>query len=77
MTLLELSAGYLASEQLLRARIRELEARARAQEDREAGRTLEARAEALRPLLREMRELAALTARYYERGFFHNGKYTL
>ena len=31
----------------------------------------------LTPMLTEMNELAELTARYYERGYYRNAKYTL
>ena len=77
MTLLELSADYRQSADLLRGRIAELRAAAKAQEDPDLARRLRLRAEGLVPLLREMRELAVLTARYYDRSYHNHDKYTL
>ena len=77
MTLLEMSAGYAESADLLRRRIAELCAEERAEEDAERARKLRLRADALRPILREMRELAVLTARYYDRSYHNHEKYTL
>ena len=77
MTLLEMSVGYAESADALRRRMAELRAAERAETDpAEAGR-LRRRAEALRPLLREMRELAVLTARYYDRSYHKHERYTL
>jgi len=68
MTLIELSALYTDSAAAIRARIRLLEGElARRPTDPEALRALRARIEALTPLLREMREMAFLTAHYYDR----------
>lgn len=77
MTLIEISVSYQASADVLRARIRELRAAARMQTDAEAARQLTARIAALEPLLRESRELAALTRHYYDRGYHRNEHYTL
>lgn len=78
MTLLELSAVYLESAQALRLRIHELEQRKkRCREDSEAVRKLNRRIAELDPLLREARELAVLTAHYYDRGYHKNEKYTI
>ena len=77
MTLLEMSVYYADSAALIRARIAELRAAERIASDPDAARRLRARAESLRPLLREIRELAVLTARYYDRSYRKHEKYTL
>lgn len=77
MTLLELSVSYRASAAALHGRIAELRAAARAETDPEAARLLQRRMGELLPLWREMRELAQLTAHYYERGYYRNERYTL
>lgn len=75
MTLYELSASYRDSAAKIRLRIQEL--RAEEISNADEARALQARAAALEPLLREMRELAALTEHYYERGYDRNGKYRI
>lgn len=77
MTLRELSTGYRDSERAIRQRIRELETAARAEPDPDRARALRLREAALTPMLREMRELARHTARYYDRRVARNGKYTI
>lgn len=77
MTLLEMSVFYADSAALLRTRMAELRAAERAAADPETARRLRLRAEALRPLLRESRELAVLTARYYDRSYHKHEQYTL
>ena len=77
MTLLEMSALYAESADRIRTRIVQLLAAARAEMDPEAARRLRQRAEELQPLLRETRELAVLTARYYDRSYHKHEKYTL
>lgn len=77
MTLLEMSVFYADSASLIRARIAELRAAEQAETDPSSARRLRLRADALRPLLREMRELAVLTARYYDRSYHKHEKYTL
>lgn len=77
MTLLEMSALYAESADRIRTRIVQLRAAARAEMDPEAARRLLLRAEELQPLLRETRELAVLTARYYDRSYHKHEKYTL
>lgn len=77
MTLLEMSVYYADSAALIRTRIAELRAAERAETDPDAARRLRLRIETLRPLLREMRELAVLTARYYDRSYHKHEKYTL
>ena len=77
MTLLEMSVYYADSAALIRTRIAELRMAERMAADPETARRLHVRVENLRPLLREMRELAILTARYYDRSYRKHEKYTL
>ncbi len=77
MTLLEMSAYYADSAALLRTRMAQLRVMEREAADPETARRLRLRIETLRPLLREMRELAVLTARYYDRSYHKHEQYTL
>ena len=75
MTLLEMSALYAESAAALRRRIGELrQAELKDEEDR---RLLRRRITELTPLLQETRELAALTAHYYDRSYHRHERYTL
>ena len=61
----------------LRDRIKMLElVRERSREDADRA-LLDDRIHMLTTMLREARELAVLTARYYERGYRRNAKYTI
>ena len=75
MTLRELSAQYEHSAQLLRVRISELRRRKKMTQDAQELVWLERRMAALAPMLRQMNELAELTAHYYERGYDRNEGY--
>ena len=77
MKLAELSAGYEYSAKLLRQRLRLLRQQLAKAEDREEIWHLKRRINELSPMLTQMNELAELTARYYERGYRRNAKYTL
>lgn len=77
MTLAEMSRDYEYAAQLLRQRLKELRALAAAEEDSERLWHLQRRIAELTPMLTQMNELAELTARYYERGYRRNAKYTL
>ena len=77
MTLAEMSRDYEYAAKLLRQRLKELRAQAAAEEDPEALWHLQRRIAELTPMLTQMNELAELTARYYERGYHRNAKYTL
>ena len=77
MTLLEMSASYRRSAEAIHGRIVELRTLERAQEDPEAAFRLHRRIDELTPLLREARELAVLTAHYYDRSYHKHEKYTL
>lgn len=67
MTLLEMSSAYQASAAAIHGRIVELRVLERAQEDPDESFRLRRRIDELTPLWREARELAALTAHYYDR----------
>lgn len=77
MTLAELSLCYEAAAVPLRLRLRELRQRLAAAEDPEEIWHLKRRIGELTPMLTQMNELAELTARYYERGYYRSEKYTL
>ena len=77
MTLFEMSLAYADSAARLRLRITELQTAARQEPDPEIARSLRRRVETLVPLLREMRELADLTAHYYDKRCRKHDKYIL
>ena len=77
MTLLDLSAEYQASADLLRNRLRALRRQLRQAEDPAVCFALQRRISLLTELLRQTNELTELTKRYYERGYWRNEKYTL
>jgi hypothetical protein len=77
MTLLEMSAVYADSAARLRLRITELQTAAKREADPKIVRSLNQRVEILIPLLREMRELADLTAHYYDKRCCKHDKYIL
>jgi hypothetical protein len=77
MTLLEMSKDYASSASLLRARLCQLRTQLRQTDDPEEIWHLKRRISELTPILTQMNELTELTARYYEKGYYRNGKYTL
>ena len=77
MTLAQMSADYKASAALLRSRLRWLRKQLAFATDPEEIWHLKRRIAELTPMLTQMNELAELTARYYERGYYRNEKYTL
>ncbi len=77
MTLLEMSITYLDSAAAIHGRIAELRAAVKRTEDPDTAFRLQCRIDALMPLWRENRELAALTAHYYDRSYHKHEKYTL
>lgn len=77
MTLEEISQGYRAAALPLRTRLHELRTALARETDPEAAWHLKRRIAELTPMLTQMNELAELTARYYERGYYRNEKYTL
>ena len=77
MTLAEMSRLYTESAAAIRQRIAELRRSAREQDSEEESRALRRRIAELTPLLQETRELAALTARYYDRSYHRHERYTI
>ena len=77
MTLLELSVEYRAHARALDFRICQLLAVLERTENEDQRLMLNERIHMLSTMLREARELAVLTERYYERGYRRNAKYTL
>ena len=77
MTLMELSREYEAAAVPLRARLKELRMLLAAAEDPEDIFHIKRRIGELTPMLTQMNELAELTAHYYDRGYWRNGKYTV
>ena len=67
MTLTEMSRGYQDSAEALGRRLQELRAARRRCRTRRERQVLDRRVADLVPLLRQCRELAALTQHYYER----------
>ena len=66
MTLLEMSVVYAEHAAVIRSRSVELRGLTRQETDPEAGQALKRRVAALLPLWQEARELARLTAHYYD-----------
>lgn len=77
MTLAELSREYQAHAAALQERILELRHRLGETEDDREQKMLEERIRVLTVMLREARELAVVTGRYYERGYRRNERYTI
>ena len=77
MTLCELSCCYQADAEAFGERIAELRKKAREGKKTGGCAALERRIAELRQLRRQSRELAELTKRYYERGYYRNEKYVL
>ncbi len=77
MTLRELSVEYRAHARLLDLRISQLNARLEECRDEGERCQLQERIHMLSTMLREARELAVLTERYYDRGYRRNARYTV
>jgi hypothetical protein len=77
MTLQEISKGYEEAAVPLRARLRELRQMLDKATDPEEIWHIKRRIHDLTPMLTQMNELAELTARYYERGYYRSEKYTV
>ena len=77
MTLAELSRDYEESARQLRLRICQLRKAIAQSDDPEEKWHLQRRIAELTPILNQMRELADLTAHYYDKGFWRKEKYTL
>jgi len=77
MTLRELSVEYRAHARELDLRICQLEYCLERTTDPDESIMLQERIRMLATMLREARELAVLTERYYDRGYRRNAKYTI
>ncbi len=77
MTLLEMSVVYRNSAEAIHGRIVELRSLEQVQTDPEEAFRVRRRIDELTPLWREARELAALTAHYYDRSYHRYERYTL
>lgn len=77
MTLREISQGYREAAVPLRARLSQLRKELEKAEDQEEIWHLKRRIAELTPMLTQVNELAELTERYYERGYYRNERYTL
>lgn len=77
MKLHELSEGYLQAAQPLRIRLRALRQELKDSEDAAKRAQLRHEIAYLSGILTQCRDLAELTAHYYERGYYRNEKYTL
>ena len=77
MTLHEMSKDYEAAAVPLRNRLRQLRQLLRQTDDPQERWQLKRRIAELTPMLTQMNELAELTARYYEKGYYRDGKYTV
>jgi hypothetical protein len=77
LTLKEMSKCYREAAIPLRQRLKLLRQMLAATEDPEEVWRIKRRIAELTPLLTQMNELAELTERYYERGYYRNEKYTL
>jgi len=77
MTLAELSLEYRAHAHALGLRICQLEYQLEQTDNVDRRCQLQDRIRMLSTMLREARELAVLTERYYDRGYRRNAKYTI
>lgn len=77
MTLAEISRGYREAAEPLRRRLKELRQTLKQTDDPEEVWRIKRRIAELTPMLTQMNELAELTERYYERGYYRSEKYTL
>lgn len=77
MTLREMSKEYRAAAEPLRQRLRQLRQAVAGSEDPAEIWALNRRIQELAPMLTEMKELAELTERYYEKGYYRDKKYSL
>jgi primosomal protein N'' len=77
MTLFELSAQYRSGAESISQRIRLLRQRLKQTTDYTEAQQLRQRIHALQPMLHQCRQMAELTAHYYDRGYKRNELYTL
>ena len=72
MKLIELSPLYEDSARRIQTRMEELRLRLRATDDPDSAQRLRRRLTELQPMLRQCRQLAQLTAHYYDRSDRHH-----
>lgn len=72
----DLSLEYKKSASLIRCRLKELRAKLKKESDPEKVWNLKRRIAELTPILTQMNELAELTERYYEKGYYRSEKYS-
>ena len=77
MTLLEMSVEYRTQARVLRRRITDLELQRARETDTTQRLVLEDRIRILETMWREARDLAVVTGRYYDRGYWRNVKYAI
>ena len=77
MTLLEMSVEYRTQARVLRRRITDLELQWAGESDTTQRLVLEDRIRILETMWREARDLAVVTERYYDRGYWRNVKYAI
>lgn len=77
MTLLELSAEYRAHAAVLKERLEQLELQYKNCRCKQERLALERRIRLLTSMLRDTKELAALTEHYYDRGYHQNVRYKI
>ena len=77
MTLCQIGRLYREAAVPLRRRLRQLRQELKTAQDPEEIFRLKRRIAELTPMLTECNALAELCARYYERGYYRNEKYTL
>lgn len=77
MTLLEMSVEYRTQARVLRRRITDLELQWANETDTTQRLVLEDRIRILETMWREARDLAVVTERYYDRGYWRNVKYAI
>lgn len=77
MKLAALSEGYRLAALPLREKLRDLRLELKTADDPQRRAVLRHEIALLSGILTQCRELAELTAHYYERGFWRNDKYTL
>ena len=77
MTLQEMSVEYRAQARTIQGRIQTLKQDLSGEEETRARADLRRRIWDLSAIWRETRDQAVLLERYYERGYRHNGKYTI
>ncbi len=77
MTLQEISHEYRRAQEPIRERLRLLRQQEKTEQDPQKLFWIRRRKQMLSTMLQELRDLAELTERYYERGYYRNEKYRL